>query len=164
MVLEFIKECFDGVFVSDFWYAYNVLSCAKQKCLVHLLRDLERVWKSKDHSGDWPRFSKKLKRLIRDAIRLRKRIDELDAAVYQRRCQRIEKRLDLIITHEWSNKEAQRLIKRLKRHHDELFTFLSNREVRSIIILANAVSEARWSCARTAITIAATAALKPSRF
>ena len=129
VVLEFIKECFDGVFVSDFWYAYNVLSCAKQKCLVHLLRDLERVWKSKDSSGDWPRFCKKLKRLIRDAIRLRKRMDELDEAVYQRRYKRIEKRLQLIIAHEWSNTEARRLIKRLKRHHDELFTFLSNPDV-----------------------------------
>ncbi len=129
VVLEFIKECFNGVFVSDFWYAYNVLSCAKQKCLVHLLRDLERVWKSKDSSGDWPKFCKKLKRLIRDAIRLRKRIDELDDVLYQRRRERIEKRLDLIIAHEWSNKEARRLIKRLKRHHDELFTFLGNRDV-----------------------------------
>jgi len=31
VVLEFIKECFAGVFVSDFWYAYNVLTCDKQK-------------------------------------------------------------------------------------------------------------------------------------
>ena len=129
VVLEFIKECFDGVFVSDFWYAYNVLSCAKQKCLVHLLRDLERVWKSKDSTGDWPRFCKKLKRLIRDAIRLRKRMDELDETIYRRRCKRIEKRLQLIIAHEWSNTEARRLIKRLKRHNDELFTFLSNPDV-----------------------------------
>jgi len=129
VVLEFIKECFNGVLVSDFWYAYNVLSCVKQKCLVHLLRDLERVWKSKDSGGDWPKFCKKLKRLIRDAIRLRKRMDELEETTYQRRCQQIEKRLELIIEHEWSNKEAKRLIKRLKRHRDELFTFLSNPDV-----------------------------------
>lgn len=129
VVLEFIQECFNGVFVSDFWYAYNVLSCAKQKCLVHLLRELERVWKSKDSRGDWSRFCKKLKRLICDAIRLRKRRDELEETTYQRRCQRIEKRLELIIEHEWSNQEARRLIKRLKRHQDELFTFLSNPDV-----------------------------------
>ncbi len=129
VVLEFIKQCFNGVFVSDFWYAYNVLSCAKQKCLVHLLRDLERVWKSKDSSGDWPQFCKRLKRLIRDAIRVRKRMDELDKTIYQRRCKRIEKRLKVIIKHQWSNKEAKRLIKRLKRHQDELFTFLDNPDV-----------------------------------
>jgi transposase len=124
VVLEFIKDCFDGVFVSDFWYAYNVLTCAKQKCLVHLLRELERVWKYKDPGGDWPAFCKKLKRLIRDAIRLRKSKDELGEATYQRRCERVEKRLRLILEHDWSNTEAKRLLKRLIRHQDELFTFL----------------------------------------
>jgi len=124
VVLEFIKDCFDGVFVSDFWYAYNVLTCAKQKCLVHLLRELERVVKYKDHGGDWPVFSKKLKRLIRDAIRLRKSKEELDAAPYQRRCEQMEKRLRLFLSHGWSNKEAKRLLKRLNRHQDEVLTFL----------------------------------------
>lgn len=129
VVLKFIKEYFDGVLVSDFWYAYNVLACAKQKCLVHLLRELERVWKYKDSSGDWARFSKKLKRLIRDAIRLRKRKAELDEQIYNRRCERIEKRLQLILEQSWSNKEARRLLKRLIRHQDEVFTFLRNADV-----------------------------------
>jgi len=129
VVLAFIKDCFDGVFVSDFWYAYNVLTCAKQKCLVHLLRELERVVKYKDSGGDWAAFSKKLKRLIRDAIRLRKSKDELDAATYQRRCERLEKRLQLILEHGWSNNEAKRLLKRLIRHQDELLTFLHHAEV-----------------------------------
>lgn len=129
VVLEFIKDCFAGVFVSDFWYAYNVLTCAKQKCLGHLLRELKRVQQYKDTSGDWARFSKKLKRLIRDAIRLRKQMDELDEASYQRRCKRIEKRLKHVIAYKWSNKEARRLLKRLNRHQDELFTFLYNEDV-----------------------------------
>ena len=129
VVLKFIKECFDGVLVSDFWHAYNVLTCAKQKCLVHLLRELERVWKYKDSSGDWAKFSKKLKRLIRDAIRLRKGKDKLDEQIYNRRCERIEKRLQLTLEHSWSNKNAKRLLKRLNRHQDEMFTFLRNADV-----------------------------------
>jgi hypothetical protein len=126
VVLEFIKECFSGVFVSDFWYAYNVLTCVKQKCLAHLLRELKRVEQYKNVGGDWVRFAKKLKRLLRDAIRLRKRKAELSEDSYNRRCERIIKRLTLILEHNWSNKEARRLIKRLRRHEDELFTFLHN--------------------------------------
>jgi transposase len=129
VVLQFIKEHFDGVLVSDFWFAYNVLTCAKQRCLVHLLRDLERVWKYKDSSGDWKKFSKKLKRLIRDAIRLQKRKAELDEETYVRLCGRIDKRLQLLLEHEWFNKEAKRLVKRLSRHQDELFTFLRDADV-----------------------------------
>jgi hypothetical protein len=129
VVLEFIKESFSGVFVSDFWYAYNVLTCSKQKCLAHLLRDIKRVEQYKNSGGDWPRFDKKLKRLIHDAIRLRKRKGELNEQSYQRRCERMAKRLKLLFDHRWSNKEARRLIKRLRRHQDELFTFLHNDDV-----------------------------------
>lgn len=124
VVLEFIKECFSGVFVSDFWHAYNVLTCAKQKCLAHLLRDLKRVEQYKDTGRDWCRFSKKLKRLIRDAIRLKQRNGEHDEDTYRRRCRRLEQRLGLLIEHDWQNKEAKRLIKRLRRHENEMFTFL----------------------------------------
>jgi hypothetical protein len=49
----------DGVFVSNFRYAYNVLTCTKQKCLVHLLRELERVWKYKDHGGESRGYSER---------------------------------------------------------------------------------------------------------
>jgi transposase len=124
VVLEFIRECFNGVFVSDFWYAYNVLSCAKQKCLAHLLRELKQVEQYKDHRGDWPRFAKLLKRLIRDAIRLRKQKEELDVAVYSRRCERLAGRLQVLLVQDWHNKEIRRLIKRLTRHQDEVLTFL----------------------------------------
>jgi hypothetical protein len=90
---------------------------------------LERVAKYKDSGGDWPVFSKKLKRLIRDAIRLRKSKEELDETTYQRRCGQLEKRLQWILEHGWSNKEAKRLMKRLIRHQDELLTFLHHADV-----------------------------------
>ena len=129
VVLKFITDYFDGVFVSDFWGAYNVLTCVKQKCLVHLLRDLERVERYKDTSVDWPGFAKKLKRLVRDAIRLRNRLDTLDASTYEQRYHRIEQRLQLMIETAWTNKEARRLVKRLRRHQHDLFTFLLEHEV-----------------------------------
>ncbi len=129
VILKYIKDIFDGVLVSDFFGAYGILTCTKQKCLVHLLRELERVTKYKDTSDDWPVFCKKLKRLVRDGIRLRKAFDSLDTETYQRRCHRIEERLQEMAYSEWTNKEACRLAKRLKRHQHELFTFLTETEV-----------------------------------
>ena len=124
VVLKFITEQFDGVLVSDFWAAYNILVCAKQKCLAHLLRDLERVERYKDTSGDWARFARKLRRLIRDAIRLRKRLEDLDPTTYERRYHRMERRLQRMIEMDWTNREVRRLVKRLRRHQHELFTFV----------------------------------------
>ena len=34
-----------------------------------------------------------------------------------------------MLEHGWSNKNAKRLVKRLKRHQDELFTFLCNADM-----------------------------------
>jgi hypothetical protein len=38
-VVDLLKE-FKGVLVSDFYSAYDSLPCAKQKCLIHLIRDM----------------------------------------------------------------------------------------------------------------------------
>lgn len=120
----FIQE-FAGTLVSDFWGAYNAVCCAlRQKCLVHLLRDMEDVDKYKRPSEHWPAFAKKLRRLIGDAIRLWRRQDELATEQYQSRRERLHRRLAELIETPCEDQQAQRLIKRLRRHQGDLFTFL----------------------------------------
>ena len=124
----FLKE-FAGVLVTDFWAPYNrLMVAARQVCLVHLLRDLETVEQYKDHSGDWPAFAKKLRRLVGDAMRLKKD-DVIGPESFASRKQRLFLRLDELIAGDWSNLQACRLVKRLRRHHDHLFTFLDHPEV-----------------------------------
>ena len=122
----FIQE-FAGVLVSDFWGAYNAVVCAlRQTCLVHLLRDLEHVEKYKSPGPHWPAFAKLLRRLLADAIRLWRRRDELPPETYASRRQRLTARLDELIAATWEDAQARRLIKRLRRHRDDLFTFLDH--------------------------------------
>ena len=42
---KFFVEAFDGVLVTDFWAAYNAVArpASGSRCLVHLLRELEKV-------------------------------------------------------------------------------------------------------------------------
>jgi len=94
-------------------------------CLAHLLRELKTVEKYKDTTGDWPDFAKKLKRLLRDAIRLVRRYGQLPDASYASRRARIDGRLGQLINAAWTNRQARRLIKRLRRHQDDLFTYLT---------------------------------------
>ncbi len=71
----FAKE-FAGTLITDFWGAYNRLKAAsRQVCLVHLFREMEKTEQHKDTSKDWSAFRKKLRRLMRDALRLRHRDD-----------------------------------------------------------------------------------------
>ena len=87
------------------------------------LRDLEQVESYRRVDQDWPSFAKKLRRLIRDAIRLWKRQD-IEAAEFASRRARVEVRLDELIEMDWQHKDARRLVKRLRRHREALFTFL----------------------------------------
>ena len=127
-LMKFFTEAFAGTLVSDFWGAYNAVTCGRrQTCLVHLLRDMENVEHYKKADGDWPAFAKKLRRLLRDAIRLWKR-DDVSQDEHASKRARLDQRLAALIDgnsgDDWQHADARRLIKRLRRHRDELFTFL----------------------------------------
>jgi transposase len=129
LLRKFFKREFQGILVSDFWGAYNAIHCmAKQKCIPHLLRDLHTVEKYHAPGRSWQRFAKKLRRLFRDAMRLSKH-SERSAPDYTGKRQRIADRLQALIDRPWKDKNARRLIKRLRRHQHELFTFLDHAEV-----------------------------------
>lgn len=127
---KFFIEEFSGTLVSDFWGAYNAVECElRQTCLVHLLRELEQTEKYKSPKADWPAFVKKLRRLIGDAIRLWYRGAELPDETYASRRDRLHRRLAELIDAEWEDAHARRLIKRLRRHQGDLFTFLDQEGV-----------------------------------
>ena len=129
-LMKFFIEEFSGTLVSDFWGAYNAVACAlRQTCLVHLLRELEQVEKYKSPSKHWPKFAKKLRRLVGDAIRLWYRQGELSEETYASRRRRVQVRLQQLIDTPWKDAQAKRLIKRLRRHQNDLFTFLDQVDV-----------------------------------
>jgi hypothetical protein len=129
-LMKFFIEEFSGTLVSDFWGAYNAVACAlRQTCLVHLLRELEHTEKYKSPGENWPAFAKKLRRLLGDAIRLWRQKEELPEATYASRRERVTARLQSLIDSEWDNSHAKRLIKRLRRHRSDLFTFLDQDNV-----------------------------------
>lgn len=123
----FFAEAFDGVLITDFWAAYNAFVTERQCCLVHLLRELEKVDQS-NTSAEWKAFAKKLRRLVRDGIRLRKRAD-FTPENYPSRIWRIDRRLMALATGEYADADARRLAGRLWKHCDQLFTFLDYPEV-----------------------------------
>lgn len=129
LLRKFFKREFQGILVTDFWGAYNAICCmAKQKCIPHLLRDMLRVEKYQQPGRSWRRFAKKLRRLLRDAMRLSKH-SERSAPDYESKRQRIHARLQELLDRPWQDKNARRLVKRLRRHQHEMFTFLDHPEV-----------------------------------
>jgi len=129
-LMKFFVEEFAGTLVTDFWGAYNAVVCAaRQTCLVHLLRELEQTDKYKSPGKHWPAFAKKLRRLVGDAIRLWRRKDQLPVETYASRRERLHARLAEMIGTDWQDAHARRLIKRLRRHQNDLLTFLDQEGV-----------------------------------
>jgi transposase len=121
---SFFTEAFDGVLITDFWAAYDTVDAAdRQKCIPHLLRELEKVDQHND-SAQWPVFAKKLRRLLRDGIRLRKRPD-FTPQRYQSRMNRLNRRIVAMARQEPTDADARRLTKRLRRYGKYIFTFLN---------------------------------------
>jgi len=124
-----LAECFEGTLVSDFYGAYNVITGERQLCLVHLLREIEKV-AEKNAGEEWKRFSATLKRMMKDAIRLSRRCDR-QAPDYAGKVNRIHLRLDELISQQgdWADADCARLAKRLEKYRYSLFTFLDNPDV-----------------------------------
>lgn len=120
---KFFIEAYQGTLISDFWAAYDGLRVGDhQKCLVHLLRELLKV-DDDNTSQAWRGFSKQLKRLIKDGLRLRKRAD-FSKERYASRIDLINRRLWKLADATYDDADARRLAARIGKYRDRLFTFL----------------------------------------
>ena len=125
---KFFTDVFEGVLITDFWAAYaSVCAEDRQYCLVHLLRELEKVDLHND-SAEWRAFAKKLRRLLRDGIRLRKRPD-FAPGKFPSRVGRLNARLATLASEEHRDGDTRRLTKRLRKHGEYIFTFLDYADV-----------------------------------
>jgi len=160
VITRVLGESFAGTLVSDFYAAYNGLACAKQRCLVHLLRELAKLreeipWQSVRS------FIEPLIRLLQDAIQLAKEREQHSPAAFAAARAAIVSRFDgLLLNCHSGNRDCLRIWKRLFKHCDELFTFLHDpqvpadnngceRDIRSLAAARNdgGVHRAEWSAA-----------------
>ena len=130
VIRQILGSVFKGILICDFWGAYNkIAALAKQRCFYHLFTEMVKVDKA-NRSSNWKSFRKKLKRLLKDAIRLSQRKDQLGPEKYQNLKRRLYLRLEQLLSVDYDgDKDVKRLLKRLNRHKDELFTFLEHDDV-----------------------------------
>jgi len=123
-----LPKDYSGILVTDFYSAYNRLPGKKQKCLVHLMREMHQLY-LKDQSESFLEHHKTLKRIISDALRLKEAQPQMALLVYQRRIKRLKTRLFLWSCREYRNKHLKRLAQRFLKHWLHLLTFLEHPEI-----------------------------------
>lgn len=120
-------EEYKGVLITDFLSAYSKIKTqAKQKCIVHLLRELDKVMKTYDEDKSIILWCSELKKLLQKAIKLDK--DFSNKNYTKKSFHKLRKNLfNQLQNFQFPNNIKDvlvRLSKRIIKYKDELFTFL----------------------------------------
>ena len=128
VIRELLGRAFGGTLVSDFYSAYAAMDCKKQKCLLHLLRELrESAEKSPAFASG--RFYPKARRLIKQMLLLKSRWDQMSDERYTSRVCRLESRLDQLADADYAEANAKRIAKRMRKYRRELTAFLWEKDL-----------------------------------
>ena len=131
VVEDILGKEYEGVIISDFLSAYNkIISKAKQRCLVHILRDLKKVIEYWHDDREVLGYCGHLKSIFEDGIELFKEYKdkERDKRFYRKRKLLTEELKDFSFPNP-NKRILKRFAKRLNRHKDELFTFLYQKDI-----------------------------------
>lgn len=123
VVRRALGESLPGVLVTDFYAAYHAIRCHKQRCLVHLLRELVAL-RDELPAAAVGRHIRPLIELFQDAIALAGRRKELTPDEFRRQADSLRRRFGERYWRQSSEPDCQRIYDRLRRHQDELWVFL----------------------------------------
>jgi predicted RecB family nuclease len=123
--LDQLLRGFGGVLVSDFYGAYDSLPCLQQKCLVHLMRDINNQLLRHPYDEDLQWFAREF------GVVLREIVDTVDRFGLRRTKLRRHKRavkewLQQVVARTQASSVADQLVQRVVKYRDRLFTFLEH--------------------------------------
>lgn len=124
---DFISELirgFNGVFISDFYVGFNSLKCAQQKCLIHLIRDINKDLFKNQLDGDLQFIANEFSLLLRKIIVTIDRYGLKKRHLYKHK-KDVHKFYKNVISKTYKSELALALVKRFKKCDENLFTFLS---------------------------------------
>jgi predicted RecB family nuclease len=121
-VQNLLKD-FTGVLVSDFYTAYDGIQCPQQKCLIHLIRDLN------DAVLEHP-YDEQLKSLVKNFADLVKPMVEtvdrhgLKSHFLRKHLMFVDRFYRRLSGKDFQSESARAIKKRFEKNRDKLFTFL----------------------------------------
>jgi hypothetical protein len=119
-IIQDLLKDFRGVLVSDFYAAYDAINCPQQKCLIHLMRDLnDEILKNP--------FDTEMKSIvIRFAGLLRPMIDTIDRrglrkAYFRKHLVAVEQFYKFLDSSDFKSESAVKCQQRFQKNRDKLF-------------------------------------------
>jgi Transposase IS66 family len=121
--LQHLLKDFTGVLVSDFYTAYDGIQCPQQKCLIHLIRDLN------DAVLEYP-YDEQLKSLVKNFADLVKPMVEtvdrhgLKSHFLRKHLVFVDRFYRRLSGTDFQSESVRAIKKRFEKNRDKLFTFL----------------------------------------
>ncbi len=123
---EFLKELlkeFKGILISDFYGAYDYIPCAQQKCLIHLIRDLNNDLLKNPFSEELKSLAQDFSSLLKPIIQIIDRFG-LKTHFLRRHKALVERFFRNLSARECQSEIGTYYQKRFEKNREKLFTFL----------------------------------------
>ncbi len=123
-ILETVLDGFKGVLVSDFYAAYDSVPCPQQKCLIHLMRDINEDLHKNPFDEELKAIAGRFGALLREIIETVDRYG-LKARHMGKHRRSAERFIEHVTGLNCATEVGRVLQKRIEKNRDKLFTFLS---------------------------------------
>ena len=123
--LQEVLGNFRGVLVSDFYAAYDSIECAQQKCLVHLMRDVNDGLSKQPFNEEMKEIAERFARLLKPIIDTVDRFG-LKARYLQRHKRSVDEFYGVLSKQTFDTEVASGFKKRFEKNRNKLFTFLDH--------------------------------------
>jgi len=173
---DFLKELlqdFKGVLVSDFYTGYDSMECKQQKCLVHLIRDLNEDFMKHQLDDEFKQIISEFGNLLRNIIttidkyglkqfHLNKHKKDVEkfyanvilqdfeselAVVYQKRFIKYKEKLFLFLNHDgipWNNNNAEHSIKPFAKWRKKVSKSLNKKNIENHLVLLSILQTCKY--------------------
>ena len=116
---------FKGVLVSDFYAGYDSVNCAQQKCLIHLLRDINQDVLNEPFNVELEELAHGFAGLLRPMVAT---VDRFGLKAYHLRRHKyaVNRFYRTLSRRDYKTEVATGYKKRFEKNRDKLFTFLDH--------------------------------------
>lgn len=122
-IVQTLLKDFKGVLVSDFYAAYEALSCPQQKCLIHLMRDLNDEILNNPFDSEMKSIATGFAELLKPIVETVDRYG-LKARFLRKHRTAVDRFFRFLCVSEFKSEVALKCKRRFEKNRDTLFTFL----------------------------------------
>jgi len=123
-ILNDVLDGFRGILVSDFYAAYDSAPCAQQKCLIHLMRDINEDLRKNPFDDELKVIASRFGTLLREIVET---IDThgLKVRHLSKHRRSAEEFVEHVVAMKCTTEAGLSLKKRIEKNRNKLFTFLN---------------------------------------